>query len=200
MLNKDSNSSGFNPKHRMIGAIVLVVAAVIIVPLVLNKRERPESIPEAQGPSTQTIVVPVTPNEVPPAEVAPATPPPVAMPSAPAPATPPTSAPAPAAPNTATAPAAKPAQPPAVTPPAKRPAVAKGWFVQAGTFSNPANARQLVERLKKKGFKASSESVRIEGNTVLRVQIGPFAKEGQAKEAQAALQRATDMKGLVRHY
>ena len=196
MLNKDSTTGGFNPKHRMIGAVVLVIVAVIVVPLVLNRRTPPETAPSAQTPATQTIVVPVTPEETR-SEI-----PDTASRSEPAPApapTPPLDTGAPPSVNT------PPPQPKASAPLAAatriKPSTAtKGWFVQAGTFSNPENARQLVERLKKKGFNAASESLQVEKNTVVRVRIGPYANAAQAQKAHAALRRATAIKGIVRHY
>lgn len=216
-VSKDNESRGFNPKQRVIGAVILVVLAIVIVPLVLNKREPPA---DAGAPTAQTVIA-----DLPPAgEIAPATPP--ATTQTPPPSSPPqtTTMPLPdVAPNppaasgtlAADAPRANAAAPapaklaaPEVS--ANKPAAkdlarestlaAKGWYVQVGTFSNPTNAEQLAARLKKADFKVVLERVKVESNTVVRVRVGPYAKEAQAKTGQTRVHKAVGIKGLVRHY
>lgn len=214
-MNKDNESRGFNPKQRIIGAVILVALAIIIVPLVLNKRERPA---DPDAPTAQTVVAdlpasdgalnPNTPNDAgiaaAPAPHAPAAtgtiptdPPEVPPPAAAGPQPPP-------APAVNTAPVSPPVatQPPAPKSPSMREAgaPAKGWYVQVGTFANPANAEQLAGRLQKAGFKVVQERVRAERNTVVRVRVGPYGKEAQAKTGQARIQKAVGIKGLVRHF
>lgn len=209
-------SSGFNPKHRVIGAVILVAAAVVIVPLVLNKREPPASDPKSDGP-TKTVVADV--------------PPPGATAPLPTDTKPPPTTPAPntAAPNridqppsemSVTQPApTKPTSPPdadakplqkslikKIPPPAQTHAAEgqkthlKGWFLQVGTFSNPKNARTLADKLKHMGFRAGTETVTIGSNKVVRVRIGLYPKEAQAKKAQLDLQKRAGINGIVGHY
>jgi len=80
-------------------------------------------------------------------------------------------------------PAAKPAAAP--TPPAPSPAPApippgKGFVVQVGVFSNPDNAREMVDKLNKQGIRAHLEA---------RVQLGPFLNRQEAEKAQAEMRK-----------
>jgi DedD protein len=52
--------------------------------------------------------------------------------------------------------------------------------VQLGVFSNPALAQDLVQRLRKQGIRASTET---------RVHVGPFLNRQEAEKAQAELRR-----------
>lgn len=88
--------------------------------------------------------------------------PPAAQPSPRAATTPPTPAPTPA-------PSTRPAPPPGT-----------GYVVQLGVFSNPENARELVEHLAKRGIRAHMET---------RVQLGPFLNRAEAEKAQAEMRR-----------
>jgi len=70
---------------------------------------------------------------------------------------------------------------PAPPPPAPAPLpVARGFLLQLGVFSNPDNAKQLVERLNREGIRAYSET---------RVQVGPFQTREEAEKARLALER-----------
>jgi DedD protein len=68
------------------------------------------------------------------------------------------------------------AQPPATSavPPGK------GFVVQLGVFSNPDNAREMVEKLNRQGIRAHLEA---------RVQLGPFLNRQEAEKAQAEMRR-----------
>jgi len=96
----------------------------------------------------------------------------------------------PAKPSVEAAPAA-PTKPDAVTkapsPVASRPILAnaeppsgRGFVVQLGVFTNPGNAQDLVERLRKQGIRAYTET---------RVHVGPFMNRAEADKAQAELRR-----------
>ncbi|MGQ9686761.1 MAG: SPOR domain-containing protein, partial [Thiobacillaceae bacterium] len=66
-------------------------------------------------------------------------------------------------------------------PPAPAPTpVARGFVLQLGVFSNPDNAKQLLERLNREGIRAYSET---------RVQVGPFRSREEAEKARLALDR-----------
>lgn len=66
-------------------------------------------------------------------------------------------------------------------PPAPAPTpVARGFVLQLGVFSNPDNAKQLVQRLQREGIRAYSET---------RVQVGPFRSREEAEKARLALDR-----------
>ncbi len=70
----------------------------------------------------------------------------------------------------------------AVPPPSQVPPVAagKGYVVQLGVFTNPDNARELVEKLNKQGIRAHLEA---------RVQIGPFLNKQEADKAQIEMRK-----------
>lgn len=123
-------------------------------------------------------------------------------PTPPGPHAPPRSAPHPAAPpspsahdappppRVSNAPRAYPASAP--QPPARAPAPAASglgepYLVRAGIFSDPARARELVERLNQQGIRAHLET---------RVHLGPFANREEAEKAQATL-RKLGIKGVL---
>lgn len=92
--------------------------------------------------------------------------------------TPPAAEPAPAA---APRPMPKPETRIQAGPPAPTPApIGRGFVLQLGVFSNPDNAKQLVERLNREGIRAYSET---------RVQVGPFQSREEAEKARLTLDR-----------
>jgi len=56
----------------------------------------------------------------------------------------------------------------------------KGYVVQLGVFSNPDNARELVNKLNKQGIRAHMEA---------RVQMGPFLNRQEAEKAQMEMRK-----------
>jgi rare lipoprotein A len=112
-----------------------------------------------------------TASAVPPAAVAPAGTSAAAMPAA---AAQPASVPGAAAPGSSGAAAASPA-----------------LFVQAGAFSDPANAERLAEKLRGGSFgKIFVRDDRIAGRRMYRVRIGPVPNVAQFDRVVAALERA----------
>lgn len=203
-------ASGFNPKHRIIGAVILVIAAVVAVPLLLNREAPPEPPTEnVEGNATIVDVPPLGDTPVPPITAAP-------TPAAPAPTAPtapasPEAVPPPTAdtksqsasgaitPNVANAPTLKPEPTPAATKPAAaRLSPAKGWYVQVGTFSNEANAKALAARLKERGYKVRLDDARVGGKRALRVQVGPYSQNAAASRARQEIERKLQVKGVVR--
>ena len=205
-------ASGFNPKHRIIGAVILVIAAVVAVPLLLNREEPPE--PPTENLEGNATVVDVPPLGESPAAPVTAAPAPLApTPSAPTayetPAasdveTKPQSASGAIAPNVpaATAPAASTQKSASVAeahkPTATRAPAAKGWYVQVGTFSNEANAKALAARLKERGYKVRLDDARVGGKRALRVQVGPYGQNAAATRARQEIERKLKLKGVVR--
>lgn len=150
------------------------------------KATTPSPIVSAPAPTPPTAPVePATPEPAPgddrqpPAEEAPATPPPSPEAGLPAPAK---AAPPPprVARHIAITETPGPGKEPTSAP---KPAPAQSggsYLVQLGVFSNPVNAQELVERLKKLGIQAYTET---------RVQVGPFKNKAEAERAQAELKR-----------
>lgn len=70
------------------------------------------------------------------------------------------------------------------------PAAAAALFVQAGAFSDPANAQRLVQRLRGGGFdKIFVRDDQIAGRRMYRVRIGPVPDVPQFDRVVAALER-----------
>ena len=78
---------------------------------------------------------------------------------------------------------------PRPTAPASGPAAPAGdWFVQVGSFSDPANARRLRESLVQAGHDVQLSEVTAGGRTLHRVRVGPVdtREEGEALAARLA--------------
>lgn len=74
-------------------------------------------------------------------------------------------------------------------PPAAKAAepAAKGYTVQLGVFSNPANALQLQERLAQNGIKSYTET---------KLHVGPFQSKAEADQALTKI-RALGISAVV---
>ena len=193
----------FNPRHRIVGAVVLVALAVIFLPMLLSDHP-PEPGPGASGtaaPNTKTVVMPVTPPAVPgkPAEkpvatktvVVPVDPPaeiPATMPAPPLPETPP--------------PQVKPAPEPKVVKAETkaRPTVPAehGWVVQTGVFAQLENAKRQQGQLKQKGYSALLDPPNPAKGKIVRVEVGPYKDAAAAKAAQAHIEKEFGIQGVVR--
>jgi DedD protein len=194
-------------KARLIGAAVLVLLAVLLIPELLSGRKTVEPVAEEAGPrgsrtftielgggSGQSVRTPTT--------VTPATSPPSgdAAPAAAQAAIEPTPTPQPAtiteqtpepvlepAPEPAPelvarpAPIAKPSavepEPPPVAAPGRG-----GWAVQVGAFGSAGTAAKLVRELSAAGYPAFESPVARAGNTLHRVRVGPEADKAGAEQ------------------
>lgn len=157
-----------------------------------TQRSQPKA-PPVQLKATETL-------KLPPATAAaaskPATPPPAVQPSA-KPAVPPVVAavPAPAAPAAAKAPEKPPvvAARPAVTPeppkPVAAPTAGGRWYVQVGSFSDIANARDAEGRLRSAGLPTVLSPIETPKGTLYRVRVAPLSGEAQAAAARGKAQQ-----------
>ncbi len=183
-------------KQRIIGALVLVVAAVIFLPMLLSGQD-------------ETVQVQV---DVPPAplmddsDIAPAVPPTLPEP-APVPEIP-------AAPEGQ--PVAEPEQeialielptvtpPPVETPaaPAPPPVAASGgdWVVQQASFGSQSNAESFRQTLAGQGYNAYVRAAEVGGKQMYRVFVGPLSSKEAAGRVRDELQRHHDNKGSVVAY
>ena len=210
MADKQETSQDFNPKHRVVGAIILVVLAVILVPLILHDRAPPaptQLTAEMPAPDTRLVVTPLSPVPLPENASAPTTI--KTIPSLVAPVT---------TPVAGNQPASAPREPAAVTqstsiidtpPPSKAPAksspspataVGKGWIVQVGAFSHADNATRLKENLVRHGYVPELDKISLNKGQGVRVRVGPYTSEADARTAQARIQREMGIKGVVRVY
>ena len=202
-------------RHRLVGAVVLVLVGVVGFPLLFDTQPRPVPVdipieipdrdkvkplpPLPQSPVAQgRVTAPETPAPAPAAAPAPA-PAPVAK-AEPAP------VPAPAEKVARTEPAPeKKQEPKAETRPepkaedAKARALLEGktvdaagtrYVVQVGAFAEKDKARQAQQKLDRAGLKNYTNVAETKDGTRIRVRAGPFASRAEADKA------AEKIKGL----
>jgi DedD protein len=182
-------SSAF--KHRLTGAIVLVILAVIFVPMLLDG-ESPTTITETNIPPKpdefSSKVIPLDEITQPAApEPPPAVSPPSSQPGETAPATAPV----------ADAPAPAPAETGKPQSAADKPGA---WVVQLGSFSSEQNALALRDQLRAKGYTAFVEKTKSGTTSLYRVNVGPEPERARAEAQRDALERDMKQKGMVLHY
>ncbi|MDE2196427.1 MAG: SPOR domain-containing protein [Gammaproteobacteria bacterium] len=188
-------------KERLIGAIVLVVLAVIFIPWALRGPVpgTPGSKPLVLPPPAVTAAVPREyrmdlDKPVPPAHTMATT----------------QAAPTPASSPTVTA--AAPAHP-VKTPPAARlpssgvspkpsahartvPAAGK-WVVQAGSYGSVTNARKVAHTLESHGYHVRISHFRKGGHTYYRVRVGPYADRAAAQRVVTDIAHAYGGRAVV---
>lgn len=174
-------------RHRLIGAVALMLAIVIFLPMVFDsepgvnvgnielripdKTEAPEFRPEVNSEQpVESAVSAVSATVLATTEV------PVTVKAAPVEA----KAAAPVAPK-----AAPPAQQPAAkTVPAKKVAPPSGWVLQVGAYSREDAGQQMLDNLKKRGFPAYTEKV----GGMLRVRVGGYPSREAAEKVKLKLE------------
>jgi DedD protein len=168
-------------KERLIGATILVVLVVLLVPEFLSGPHTVAMLSApSPAPSVRTYVVDVDHIDTVPPQAA------AASVAAPVAGSAPAVEPGPAA---AAAPVA--AQAPVVTKPAaiaRQPAAAAGWTVQLGSFAKKANAESLARQLKTEGFNAYIAPTGTAAAQRYRVRLGPIADRVTAAGIMAKLQ------------
>jgi DedD protein len=180
-------------RRRLIGAVVLVTAIVVVLPMVLDSEPKPVGreisvripSPDAGPFAGQIAPAPAqkgakaTPKE--PESVA-AAPESKADAAAPAQETPPTEKAKPKA-----APKKEPAKP-KPKPKPKPSKSAEGQFVvQVIALADADRARQMQERIAAAGIKSYTEIVKTSKGDVTRVRAGPFATRDAAEKAREQL-------------
>jgi DedD protein len=187
-------------KERLVGATILVVIMVLLVPELLSG-PKPSTAPVADPAepvrnvtvdlSTQSVAASIPAQE--PAPPVSATESPASTASAP-----------PSAPPSATAPSTPQAQaPPAEletpSPPPTSTAVTahRSWAVQAGSFASRGNADKLVRQLKAQGFSAYVLTSGSGASLRHKVRIGPIADRSGAERAVGKLKALKVMASIV---
>jgi DedD protein len=168
-------------KERLIGAVVLVILAVIIIPWVLRGGSTPDTTvtkPLALPPAATTAAPSAYRMDL-------------SNPAAPAQATTPTrqAVPAKSAPMPAVS-VVKPAVLPTPKPAAHAAAGTGGWVVQAGSYSNETNARVLERKLTQRGFHAYISRFHKGGRTFYRVRVGPYVDRSAAERVVSEVAQA----------
>ena len=183
-------------KERIIGAAVLVLVVVLVVPVFLDGPPGEGEIVSERVPlpgqseqETRTVVLdrdrtePVPANQL--AETPPKPQPLVAQ-----------SDPEPEPVETKSAPEPVAEEPPAEQQPAATTSSTGMWAVQLGSFGNQENAERLAAELRKQGHAAFLSQVMTSDGQRHRVRIGP-QKDRAAAEAVAASLRKAGHEGKV---
>ena len=202
-------------KQRLLGAIVIISLAVIFIPMILEGPDdelspRTQNMPPPPTIDYETDVdlpVPAEPpeagtsssEEVPEQEVSAVLPEPSeSHPEAAAShaeATEKQGAPGEAAAASESAPAK---QPPVKAPPRQASAVGKGeWILQVGSFSQPANARSLQDRLSKSGYQVTVQSAKGADGAIHRVLVGPVSDRPAAEKLRDKLAREQKLTAMI---
>ncbi|MFM8846257.1 MAG: SPOR domain-containing protein [Gammaproteobacteria bacterium] len=212
-------------KHRLTGAVILVLSAVLLLPELLTgsgQASRARAAADTANASAangeeRSIRIDLTEAAATPAAAAApeaTEPAPVALP-VPAPQGPAESA-APVAAVPATggvvkppveaAPAAVAAPPPPAAPAPVAAAVpssvavvpAETYYVQIGVFENKASARNLERKLRDKQFKPVVDEIQRSGKTLYRVRVGPEPDRAAANALRARLETAGHKGSVVK--
>lgn len=193
-LTDDEQNLRRKARRRLIGAVALTLAVVVVLPMVLDSEPKPTGQdidlripdPDKAGEFIPGVAVPLEPVSTgmsatektgSSASAGSA----VAVP------------PAPAAVDKEVAGAEAPGKgQPAIKKPAKSVAADKpdgadseSYVAQVGAYSNADTAKQELNKLKKWGFKAYTEKA---GDTI-RVRVGPYAEREKAEKARLLLEK-----------
>lgn len=178
-------------KHRLTGAVILVLLAVALLPELLTgsgRAARPNALlpSEAGSAPERSIDIDLTEAARAPAGATPAPAPTPAPPPAPLelPTPPAVMEPAPA-----TTPPVAEAPTPAAAPAKAAPVPAGTYFVQLGVFVNRASADRLDRTLRRQGFTPIVKEVTASGKRMYRVRVGP---EIDRAAANALLKRLSE--------
>ena len=178
-------------KHRLTGAVILVLLAVALLPELLTgsgRAARPNALlpSEAGSAPERSIDIDLTEAARAPAGATPAPAPTPAPPPAPLelPTPPAVMEPAPA-----TTPPVAEAPTPAAAPAKAAPVPAGTYFVQLGVFVNRASADRLDRTLRRQGFTPIVKEVTASGKRMYRVRVGP---EVDRAAANALLKRLSE--------
>lgn len=178
-------------KERLAGAVVLVLAGVLFIPMLLGGREQatpvstPLALPEPVEAQTRqhTFELDGTPQPVPRVES--------------------DAANIPRASVEGIVPEARQSDPPAAAPPlpdateAVRAMPAAAWAVQVGSFANRENAERLVGALQQRGHPAFVARHEAEGRTRYRVRVGPETTRELAEQLAMRLRAEGEQTSLV---
>lgn len=189
-------------KERIIGAVVLVVFVVLVVPIFLDGPPGEGEVvservllPGQDAQKMQTVVL--KPDRADPVPSTNATPAAAEQAAESAPVSQATPTPEPVAqkppaaePRTEPVPAKATQEKPAATSPTGM------WAVQLGSFSNKDNAEKLAADLRKQGYAAFLSQLDTDSGQLHRVRIGP-QKDRESAEAMAARLLKVGHKGQV---
>jgi DedD protein len=190
-------------KQRIIGALVLVVAAVVFLPMLLSGQDETVEV-QVEVPAAPTM------ND---SELVAAPPPTLPEPAAVAEIPQPADQPSPVAPEPSTeialvspAPSVVEPEPEVAPQPTPSPsagstapavAASDSWVIQQGSFSSQSNAERFRKVLADQGYNAYTRDGQAGGNTIVRVYVGPLSSREAAARIRDELERRHQSKGLV---
>lgn len=174
-MSDDVNLLRRRARRRLVGAIALVVLAVVVLPIILDQKPRP-------GPQELTVQIPSQDGS--PFKKLPPLQPPPATQKGDAPAA---KAPEPAPAEPATAVPAKSDIARTQDKPRAKPKTAQAFVFQLGVFANADNAKQVRERAAAVGVKSYTEHLKGQEGEQTRVRAGPFPSRGAAEKARDKL-------------
>ena len=182
-------------KERLTGAVVLILLAVIVIPLLLDDTRRVDTritatnIPEKPDNEFTTRLVPILEQDeiLPAAEEAEVIPAPVDADDASIAEAPDPDEPTETAPDAGAEPASK---------------ELTGWVVQVGSFSR-ANADKLNDQLRQAEYRSYVVDKPVtakDGSLLYRVRIGPEVLRSEALKLKAELKKEMKLDGFVLNY
>jgi len=185
-------------KQRLVGATVLVILGIIILPMILDKPESIEPEPEVTNIELpySTVEKKLERTQTIPEEVIARYERPEEKPPASAPATQKQEKPVVVnqgkeKPTLEIKPEVRPKKP------AEKIEGSTQWAVQMGSFSSKENANRLVQRLKAQKILAYFEEVDSNGKMVYRVRVGPFDSKSKTEEMKQKLDQKEKLKTLI---
>jgi DedD protein len=192
-------------KERIIGAVVLVIFAVLVVPVFLDGPPEQGAVvtervllPGQDEQKTQTVVLERDRTEpVPAANATQPETPQAEVQEEPEQETVRSPEPSSSTPK----PLEKPAEKPVEAKPKDEPAASSTgmWAVQLGSFSNKDNAERLAADLRKQGYAAFLSQLDTASGALHRVRIGPMKDRDAAEQMVARLQKAGHSGQAVPH-
>lgn len=214
-----------NTRQRIVGTLVLVVAALVLLPVIFDgdgsyqppvQTRIPPTPPQPQVErefpqrpviTADTDAIRVLPESTEPLEDTPEPIaddlPPSATPATAAaerPSTPPEPAPEPEpVPEPPAAPSV--AAEPAPEPPALDPSgLPQGWSVRLGAFASTSNATNLVARLQEAGHRAYTRQVDSSQGVLTAVFVGPLVDRAAAQQMMENMRQEFQLNGLIVRY
>jgi cell division septation protein DedD len=194
----------FNLKHRLVGATVLILIAVILLPRVLTGTGA-ESVRSSVNVRTTPQIQPqvlsvVTPPKSDPTEVSKRTR--IEIIEQPAVARTGDGIGTVRSSDVRSADGIEDQSPevPLSSRPSVSKSIVKGFIVQVGIFQQRENTRNLILNLEKDGIDAKTEAIEIDGRQATRIWLGPFSTRSEAaREGNKAMMR-THSKPIVKEW
>jgi DedD protein len=197
-------------QERLVGAVILVVAVVALVPAILTGPKPPPAAAPQRESAIKSLEIDLAPAPAPsdlpvPEPAAIAARPEAASPPAGAAPAPPSGLPGRSADALAKAPPSTPAARTATTSPAEAesaPTAAgpvAAWAVQLGAFAAQTTAEKLVGELRGRGYPAFIVEYRADGRVLHRVRVGPEQDRARADALAARLAKDGYPGTVARH-